>query len=38
MYPKMCETAGLAYPRLLERLIELGLERHRSRNALRFAR
>ena len=38
MYPKMCETAGLAYPRLLDRLIELGLERHRSRNALCFAR
>jgi D-alanine-D-alanine ligase len=38
MYPKMCELAGLAYPRLLDRLIELGLERHRRRGALRFAR
>ena len=38
MYPKMCEVAGLAYPRLLDRLIELGLDQHRRRNALRFAR
>ncbi len=28
MYPKMWEASGLPYPRLLERLIELGLERY----------
>jgi D-alanine-D-alanine ligase len=38
MYPKMCELAGLPYPRLLDRLIELGLERHRRRAGLRFVR
>jgi len=37
MYPKMCEAAGLPYPRLLERLIELALERHRARTALQFS-
>lgn len=28
MYPKLWEASGLPYPRLLERLIELGFERH----------
>lgn len=27
MYPRMCQAAGLAYPELLDRLIELALER-----------
>ena len=27
MYPKLFEAAGLPYPQLLSRLIELGLER-----------
>jgi len=30
MYPKLWEASGLAYPDLLDRLIELGLERHRQ--------
>jgi D-alanine-D-alanine ligase len=30
MYPKLWEASGLAYPKLLDRLIELGLERHRD--------
>lgn len=38
MYPKMCEAAGLPYPELLDRLIDLALERHRRRGALRYAR
>jgi D-alanine-D-alanine ligase len=38
MYPKMCEAGGLAYPRLLDRLIELALERHRLRSGLLFSR
>jgi len=31
MYPRMWEASGLPYPALLDRLIELGLERHRDR-------
>jgi D-alanine-D-alanine ligase len=38
MYPKMCEAGGLAYPRLLDRLLELALERHRLRTGLQFRR
>jgi len=30
MYPKLWEASGLSYPALLDRLIELGLERHRT--------
>jgi len=30
MYPKMWEASGLAYPDLIDRLIRLGLERHRG--------
>ena len=28
MYPKMWEASGLSYPELIDRLIELALERH----------
>jgi D-alanine-D-alanine ligase len=28
MYPKLWEASGLPYPKLLDRLIELALERH----------
>ena len=38
MYPKMWEHAGLAYPKLLDRLIELALERHKAKLATRFTR
>jgi D-alanine-D-alanine ligase len=38
MYPKMWEASGLAYPKLIDRLIELALERHRARQATRFTR
>lgn len=31
MYPKLWEVSGLPYPQLLERLIELGFERHKKR-------
>ncbi len=34
MYPQMWEATGLPYPQLLDRLIELALERHRERAAL----
>ena len=33
MYPKLWAASGLPFPRLLERLVELGFERHRSRKA-----
>jgi len=38
MYPKLWEAAGLPFPRLLDRLIELALERHapRARRKLSF--
>ena len=34
MYPKLWEVSGLPYPRLLDRLIELALERHQRESAL----
>jgi D-alanine-D-alanine ligase len=33
MYPKLWEASGLPYPRLLDRLIELALERYADRHA-----
>jgi D-alanine-D-alanine ligase len=33
MFPRLWELAGLPYPALLDRLIELGLERHAARSA-----
>jgi D-alanine-D-alanine ligase len=38
MYPKMWEHCGLPYPKLLDRLIELALERHVAKRALRYTR
>ena len=29
LFPQAAQASGLAYPRLLERLIELGLEAHK---------
>ena len=34
MYPKLWEASGLPYPRLIDRLIELALERHEERGRL----
>ncbi|MDJ0864615.1 MAG: D-alanine--D-alanine ligase family protein [Myxococcota bacterium] len=34
MYPRLWEATGLPYPQLLDRLIELALERHRERAVL----
>ena len=34
MYPRLWEATGIPYPALLDRLIELALERHRRRAAL----
>jgi D-alanine-D-alanine ligase len=38
MYPKMWEAAGLPYSTLIDRLIELAMERHRSKQATRYTR
>jgi D-alanine-D-alanine ligase len=35
MYPQMWEASGLSYPKLLERLITLALERHRAKQQLK---
>ena len=36
MFPKLWEASGLPYPRLIDRLIELALERHREKQRTRF--
>jgi D-alanine-D-alanine ligase len=38
MYPKMWEHSGMAFPALLDRLIELAMDRHRRKKATRFTR
>jgi D-alanine-D-alanine ligase len=38
MYPKMWEYSGIPYPQLIDRLIELALERHAAKKATRFTR
>ena len=38
MFPKMWEAAGVQYPKLIDRLIELALERHQERQSLRFSK
>jgi D-alanine-D-alanine ligase len=38
MYPKLCEASGIAYPELLERLIELAIESHEERQRSSAAR
>jgi D-alanine-D-alanine ligase len=38
MYPKLWEASGLPYPKLIDRLIELGLARHAEKQTIRFER
>jgi D-alanine-D-alanine ligase len=38
MYPKLWEATGVKYPRLIDRLIELALERHREKLETHFTR
>jgi len=38
MFPRMCSAAGLAYPELISRLIDLALERETVRASLRYER
>jgi D-alanine-D-alanine ligase len=35
MYPKLWQATGLPYPKLLDRLIELAIERHQRERKLR---
>jgi D-alanine-D-alanine ligase len=38
MFPKMWEHSGVAFPALLDRLIELAINRHQRKKATRFTR
>src|SRR6185312_10581982 len=38
MYPKMWAYSGIPYPELIDRLIQLALERHKAKKATRFTR
>ena len=38
MYPRMWEHSGVGFAELIERLIELALDRHRRKKATRFTR
>lgn len=38
MYPKMWEATGVGFSELIERLIELALDRHRRKKATKFTR
>ena len=38
MFPRMWAEAGLLFPRLIDRLLELALERHQSRGTTRYSR
>ncbi|HYM09398.1 MAG TPA: D-alanine--D-alanine ligase family protein [Bryobacterales bacterium] len=37
MYPKLWEASGLAYPGLIDRLIQLALERHAEKTGTRYS-
>jgi D-alanine-D-alanine ligase len=38
MYPKMWEQGGISFPALIDRLIQLALDRRHRGNATRFTR
>jgi len=38
MYPKMSEYSGLPMPQLIDRLIELAIERHEAKKRLRYSK
>jgi len=38
MYPKLWEASGVPYKKLIDRLIELALERHREKQLTSFTR
>jgi D-alanine-D-alanine ligase len=38
MYPKMWQASGISYPKLIDRLIQLALQRHRAEKRLRSSK
>ncbi len=38
MYPKLWAASGISYPELIDRLIQLGLERHREKKRNQYSR
>jgi D-alanine-D-alanine ligase len=38
MYPKLWEATGIPYSELIDRLIQLGLERHADKKQNRYSR
>ena len=38
MYPKLWEATGLPYAKLIDRLVELALERHQEKSRTRYTR
>ena len=38
MYPKLWAASGLPYPKLIDRLIQLALERHAEKKRTKFSR
>ncbi len=38
MYPKLWRASGIAYKKLIDRLIQLALERHREKQETRFTK
>jgi D-alanine-D-alanine ligase len=38
MYPKLWAASGISYPQLIDRLIQLGLERHAEKKENRYSR
>jgi D-alanine-D-alanine ligase len=38
MYPKLWAASGVSYPKLIERLIELAMERHKEKLETNFSR
>jgi len=38
MYPKLWAASGLPYPKLIDRLIQLALERHAEKKKTKFSR
>jgi D-alanine-D-alanine ligase len=38
MYPKLWQASGVGYSKLIDRLIELGLERHKEKLETQFSR
>jgi D-alanine-D-alanine ligase len=38
MYPKLWAATGVTYPELIERLIQLGMDRHREKKKNQYSR